>query len=106
MWITIIQMFFIGILECFGLSLNTKFLQRNKKIPSFFTSFLNILLWFIVISIAVEQLHNWTLRISYAFGFALGDILAIYFDGYLDKIAKNYNKFIKRKKRKIIRKKQ
>lgn len=95
---------FIGIIECFFLSLNTKFLQRSKKIPCFIVSFINVLLWFIVIGLAVENLKNWGMKLSYALGFASGDIFAIAMDNYLEQIAKfrgvkiKHKKHIKRKK--------
>lgn len=78
----------IGVVECFGLALNNKFLQRSKKVPCFISSFLNQVLWFVVIGIAVETIHNWLLRIVYAIGFAAGDILAIMLDNKLEKIAR------------------
>ena len=94
----------IGLVECFGLALNNKFLQRSKKLPCFISSFVNQILWFIVIGIAVETLHNWGLRLVYALGFAAGDILAIILDNKLEKLAalkkvKFIRKRIKRKKR-------
>jgi len=94
----------IGLIECFGLALNTKFLQRSKVIPCFASSFLNQILWFVVIGIAIETIHNWPLRITYAVGFAIGDILAILLDNKLEKIARL--KGLKPKKRIHKRKKR
>jgi len=96
--------FIIGLVECFFIALNTKFLQRSKKVPCFVVSFVSVLLWFVVIGLAVENLHNWGLRLVYAAGFSSGDILAISLDSYLEKIAKL--KGIKFKKRKHMRKKK
>ncbi len=95
---------FIGIIECFFLSLNTKFLQRSKKLPCFIVSFINVLLWFVVIGLAVENLKNWGMKLSYALGFATGDIFAIMIDAHLEKLAKfrgikmKKSKYLKRKK--------
>ncbi len=96
-------MIITGIVECFLLSLNTKFLQKNKKLPCFIVSLLSIIIWYYVISTVVENMHNWKLLMCYAIGFSSGDVLAIEFDVYLEKLAKIYG--LKFKKKKIRRKK-
>jgi len=96
--------FIIGVVECFFLALNTKFLQQNKKIACFLSSFFTVVLWFVVIGIAVENLHNWGMKLSYALGFSLGDVGAIMMDSYLIKLAKLRG--IHLKKRKAYRRKK
>lgn len=81
--------FIIGIVENFLLALNTKFLQRNRKLYCFTTSFIYVIIWFTVIAIAVDNIHNWIMKLSYAFGFASGDVGGIIFNNYLEKIAKS-----------------
>lgn len=95
----------LGTLECFLQSLNTKLLQRNHKIGCWIISFINILIWYYVISIIVENINALGLILLYAFGYASGDVLAILFDKYLVKLAKMkkskfIRKFFKHKKRK------
>ena len=77
----------LGLIECFGLSLNTKFRQRNKKAGAFLTSFINILIWGTVLSTFIQAISK-SLLCTYALGFAIGDVLAIIFDNYLEKLAK------------------
>lgn len=97
-------MFGIGLLECFLLALNTKLLQKNRKILCFIVSFFSIYIWYYVIASVVDNLHKWYIILPYAIGYALGDVLAIMFDKYLELLAKikgvtlKKHKHIKRKK--------
>lgn len=95
-----ITVFSIGIIECFLISLNTKLLQKNKKILCFITSFINILVWYKVILLATDKLQSIYI-LPYALGFATGNVLAIIFDSYLDKVIQ-----FKRRKKHIIRRKK
>jgi uncharacterized protein YebE (UPF0316 family) len=98
-------LFAVGIVESFVLSLNTKFLQGNKKLASFIIAFIGIFIWYYVISSVIENLHNIWIIFSYAIGYASGDVLAILFDKYLVKVAKNYG--LKwRRRRRLLRKKR
>jgi uncharacterized protein YebE (UPF0316 family) len=63
-------------------------------------SFINILIWFYVISKLIENLHNIWIILIYAIGFASGDLLAIQFDKKLELLAKMRGvKYRKKKKR-------
>lgn len=103
-WFNLIKMFIIGAIECFLSAMNTKFLQRNKKLPCFIISYANILIWYYVLRIVIDDLTNLYIINLYALGFALGDVLALLFDNYLDKLAKF--KGLKLKKKKINRRKK
>jgi len=46
------------------------------------------MLWFIVIGIAIESLHNLTAKIVYALGFSTGDVLGIMFDSRVKSLVK------------------
>jgi uncharacterized membrane protein YqgA involved in biofilm formation len=87
----------IGLIECFGLAINNKFLQRSKEIPAFISSAINQALWFIVIGIAMDSVHNWSLRVMYIICFATGDILAIRLDKKLEELAKMKGLKLKKK---------
>lgn len=84
-----IGLFIVGIVENFLLALNIKFLQRNRKLHCFIVSYFGILVWYYIISTVVENLHIFVIIHSYALGFASGDVLAIYFNQYLERIAKS-----------------
>lgn len=96
--------FIVGVVECFGQCLNIKFIQRSKYLLSFISAFINILIWAFVLSAIVENIHeSYLVIISYAFGYALGDVCAIKFDGYLEKLAKLRGFKLRKKKRKCQR---
>lgn len=95
----------LGVIECFLQSLNTKLLQRNHKTGCFIISFINIMIWFFVLSTIIENINAVGLIILYGLGYASGDVLAIVFDKYLVKIArmkkgKFIRKLFKRRKKK------
>lgn len=97
------QIFLVGILECFLLSLNAKFLQRGKRMRCFITSFINALVWFWVISLIIDNIKNGKAVLIYGLGFGIGDVLAISVDEQIDKVAKARlfkSRRLKRKRRK------
>lgn len=102
--IDIIILFFIGILECFLSALNIKFLQRGKKIACFIISTLSIFIWYYLLVLLIENLKKFWLITFYAIGFGLGDVLALWFDQYLSKLAKS--KGIKMLRKKFRRRKK
>lgn len=81
-------LFIIGLIESFGLGLNTKFLQKNKEIPCFFMSLFNQVIWYLMLRSVTENIENFILCSFYFVGYAFGDVVAIRFDKYLDKIAR------------------
>ena len=94
-----LELFAIGVIECFLSALNTKFLQKNKKLLCFIVSYISILIWWFVLRLMVNDINNVAIINIYAIGFALGDVLALMFDGYLDKIAKIKGYKVKRKRK-------
>jgi len=91
--------FCVGFIECFCSTLNTKFVVRNKRILSFITSFINILIWAYVVALTVENIKNFSVIAVYGIGFGIGVIVAIQFDKYLDRIATFKGLRIKKKKK-------
>jgi len=94
----------IGIIEAFGSTLNSKFRQRSKKIGAFITAFINILVWYYIVSMIIENINNIRMALVYALFYSGGDILALYFDDYLEIIAKQ--KGFKRKLKKFFARKK
>jgi len=92
-----------GIFEAFGTTINSKFRQKSAKLASFLTAFINILLWVYIVSQIIQNINNIWLTIIYAISYSTGDILALYFDDYLEKLSKI--KGWKRKKKFFLRKK-
>ena len=100
MFLNYFLFFILGVIECFGTTLNTKFVQRDKKSLSFITSFINILVWAFILTSLIESMgKSWDLVVIYALGYALGDVLGIIFENYLEKLAKLRGFKIRRKRR-------
>jgi uncharacterized protein YebE (UPF0316 family) len=89
---------FIGLLEAFGITINSKFRQKSNKLYSFITAFFNIFLWIYIVSQVVENINNIALVIVYALSYSIGDVLGLTFDKYLEKLAKLRGLKFKRKK--------
>ena len=83
-----VKIFFIGVLEDFLLSLNTKAIQKNKLVFSFFIAFVSAIVWYYVIVIVVENINKFWFVIVYAFGGGVGDVITISFDKYIQKLKK------------------
>jgi len=102
---TFIVVFVTGLIENFGLALNYRFLQRDKKMASFLTSFVNIVIWAFIIKVIIENIYSIPIILTYAVGFGFGDIFAIILDNYIEKLSKIkltklYKKWKQGKKRK------
>lgn len=104
-WLLNIFVFFIGLIELFFWSLQTKALVRDRILNTFIFTFISGMIWFIAVSQVAENINKILLMLSYSTGCGLGAILTIKLDKYIDKIAKA--KLWKRRKKihKIIRKK-
>lgn len=94
----------VGILEAFLSTINSKFRQKSKQIGTFVTSFINGLVWYYLISMVIENIKNGGLIVIYATFYALGDVLGLRFDNYLDKLVKTkgfrtFKKYFKSKKK-------
>lgn len=97
----ILSLFFVGILENFLSALRIKFLTKNKKIPLAIVDFIYNLVYVYIISLIVTNLKHFYIIVFYSLGYVTGDLSALRFDGYLDKLAKLRG--LKLKKKKIIR---
>jgi hypothetical protein len=84
-----IKIFFIGVLEDFLLSFNTKAIQRNNLVFSFVIAFISAIVWYYVIVIVVENINKLLLVIVYGLGGGIGDCVTIAFDKYLHRAKKN-----------------
>jgi len=94
----------VGIIEAFGSTLNSKFRQRSNKIATAISSFIYALIWYYLIAMVIENIKNLWLVIDYGIFYSIGDVLALYFDTYLEKLSK-IKGFRKRKKKTYHRKK-
>ncbi len=73
-------LFFIGLLEMVIVTAWTKVVTRTKIIASGVITLINILIWYYVLETIVKDINNWRLVLLYAFGCALGTMLAtLYF---------------------------
>jgi len=99
--LTYIILGLVGLLESFLSTVNSKFRQKNKKTAAFITSFINILIWYYVISKVMENIANVKLALVYAMTYASGDVIGLIFDEYLDRLAKLAGFKLKKK---VIRK--
>lgn len=86
----VLLIFFVGLGESFLASLHLKFFQRNKKFWTFITSVINTVIWYFILASFVENLGNISLVLAYSLAMGIGDVLAIKFDTYLDKLSKKY----------------
>jgi len=97
----------IGIIEAFGSTLNSKFRQKSKKLFSFITAFVNIVIWYFIISMVIENINNAWLALVYAISYSLGDVLGLVFDEHLERVAKIKGfKIFKKRKTKLSKKKR
>ncbi len=97
----------VGIIEAFGTTLNSKFRQKTKKLFSFITAFINIIIWYFIISMVIENINNAYLAVVYALFYSIGDVLGLCFDEHLEKVARIRGlKFFKKRKTKESKKKR
>jgi uncharacterized protein YebE (UPF0316 family) len=85
---SMLLVFGVGVLECFLSSLRYKFLQRNKKVLCFSTSFIYNIIYIYILAMVLKNLNIFYIVIAYSIGYGLGDVLAITFDNYLVVLAK------------------
>jgi len=97
----------VGIIEAFGSTLNSKFRQKSKKLFSFITAFTNIVVWYFIISMVIENINNAWLAFVYAIFYSIGDVLGLCFDEHLEKVARFKGfKIFKKRKTKLSKKKK
>ena len=88
-----------GYWESLGGALNNKFVNKNKRLFSFITAYFNVLVWYFVLRALFSSDKGWLIIQVYAVGYALGDVGAINFDMFLDKLAKGKGLKFHRKQR-------
>lgn len=71
-------LFFIGILEMLIVTAWTKLVSNTKIFASGFITIVNILIWYYVLRVVVDDIDNWQLILLYAFGCALGTVISTY----------------------------
>ncbi|HLC89514.1 MAG TPA: DUF5698 domain-containing protein, partial [Patescibacteria group bacterium] len=69
----------IGIIEMIIITAWTKVVSDTKVIASGIITFINILIWYYVLQVIVEDINNWQLVLLYALGCSLGTILTTLF---------------------------
>jgi high-affinity K+ transport system ATPase subunit B len=100
MWFDYIKYPVIGFIECFLITLDTKFVQRNKKLLVFIVSVINIEIWAYIVT-SLPAMKGGVLHL-YALVYGYSATLAITFDNFLEKIAKMKGKKLSSKLRKMI----
>ena len=97
----IILFFVLGFVENFLISLNSKMRQHSRKTLAFITAYLNILTWYYVLRSVLEGNLSNVVLLFYAGGYALGDVQAIKFSNYLQRLTKKRG--FKRKIKRLYR---
>jgi len=77
-------LFFIGIVEMLIATLWTALVTKSKALASGAVTFVNIFIWYYVLETIVNDLNNFKLIVAYAFGCALGTIIATIFFSWLE----------------------
>jgi uncharacterized protein YebE (UPF0316 family) len=89
------KIFSIGVLEDFLSAFNTKTIQRNDQIFSFFTTFASIIISCYVIVMVADNLEQFWLVLVYAFGGGFGDIVTIKCDSKIERFEKALSRLFK-----------
>lgn len=72
-------LFFIGVVEMVIVTLWTRVVVEARILVSGAVTFINILIWYYVITVIVEDINNTALAVAYAAGCALGTMLVTAF---------------------------
>jgi uncharacterized protein YebE (UPF0316 family) len=96
----------VGMIESFVRAINILFLQKKNRLGCFLTDSVNIFIWYyVLITIIDSVLQNkpsLLLIFSYAFGYGVGDVIAIDFHSYLEALAKKYGAKLRKFRRKHL----
>ena len=90
-------LFILGIVEMFIITYWTKTVAESRILSSGFLTVVNILIWYYILRIFVDDIDNWYLVLFYAFGCAVGTMLS----GF---VSINEKARRKRKQKKVITK--
>lgn len=88
--------FWIGIVESFLADLNILFLNKKHYSGCFITSVLNTIVFYMVIVNIMKNDQSVLLIVANSFGIGAGEILALIFYDYLNKVAKKFGKKLKK----------
>ena len=71
-----ILILFLKIVEAFTSTISTIFLIDEKRIMSSVLSFIQVIIWFLIIKLALDDSNEILIAISYAAGYSIGTYLA------------------------------
>lgn len=68
-------LFFVGIIEMVIVTAWTKVVTKTQVLASGIVTFINILIWYYVLRVVVDDINNANLVLLYALGCALGTVI-------------------------------
>ena len=71
-------LFILGVVEMFVVAYWTKTVAESRVISSGFITVVNVMIWYYVLRVFVDDINNWYLVLAYAFGCAVGTMLSGY----------------------------
>ncbi len=79
---TLFFFFTVGVIELFIVTAWTKVVVGSRVVMSGAITFVNVLIWYLVLETIISDINNWPLVLVYACGCALGTMLGV---AYLDR---------------------
>ena len=80
-----ILVFILKTIEAFTSTISTILLIDEKRIMSSILSFIQVIIWFLIIKLALDDTNGIIMALSYAGGYSLGTYLASFITTYLSK---------------------
>jgi uncharacterized protein YebE (UPF0316 family) len=80
-----LMLFLIGVLEMVIATVWTKVVTKTKVLASGTVTMVNIMIWFYVLQVMVNDINNWKLALLYAFGCAVGTSGSIFVYSLVEK---------------------
>ncbi|MDD4333180.1 MAG: DUF5698 domain-containing protein [Patescibacteria group bacterium] len=78
-------LFFVGIIEMIIVTAWTKVVADTRLIASGIITFINILIWYYVLRVVIDNIENFTVVLSYALGCSIGTMFTTYYFRSRDK---------------------
>ncbi|HCC05512.1 TPA: hypothetical protein DEP58_04410 [Patescibacteria group bacterium] len=78
-------LFFVGIIEMLIVTSWTKMVTKTQIFGSGVVTMINVLVWYYVLQVILDDIGNWTIVVSYALGCAVGTMLTMYLFHYQEK---------------------
>jgi len=88
------MLFFVGILEMIIVTAWTEVVTKARIMASGVVTFINILIWYYVLQVIVDDINNWRLVLLYAVGCALGTVLTTAYYSWQAKAKKARRKMV------------